>query len=189
MSIEIDIPALQNGEVQAFEALVVLYEKKVLNMCWYILQNKEEAEDATQEVFLTIYQSISKFKGDAKLSTWIHRITLNKCLEYIRKAKRKKRFGIHQRIDLVFSDQTLDLEMNPEQTLMQTERIEAFLKAVQGLSENQRIAYTLHHMEEFSYKEISESMNLSLSAVESLIFRAKQQLRQLLSESIKNNWI
>lgn len=189
MSIEIDIRALQRGDEQAFEALVLLYEKKVLNMCYYILQNKEEAEDATQDVFLTIYQSVSKFKGDAKLSTWIHRITLNKCLEYIRKAKRKKRFGIHQRIDITFSDQTADLEQNPEQALMQKERIHAFLKAVQGLSENQRIAYTLHHMEEFSYKEISESMNLSLSAVESLIFRAKQQLRQQLNESIKNNWI
>lgn len=189
MSIEIDIQALQRGDVKAFEALVLTYEKKVLNMCWYILQNKEEAEDATQDIFLTIYQSISRFKGDSKLSTWIHRITLNKCLEYIRKAKRKKRFGIHQRIDIAFSDQTIDLDKNPEQALMQKERTYVFLNAVQQLSENQRIAYTLHHMEEFSYKEISESMNLSLSAVESLIFRAKQQLKQQLNTTIKNNEI
>ena len=79
MSVEIDIQALQRGDVHSFEVLVLTYEKKVLNMCWYILQNKEEAEDATQGVFITIYQSIHKFKGDAKLSTWIHRITLNKC--------------------------------------------------------------------------------------------------------------
>jgi RNA polymerase sigma-70 factor (ECF subfamily) len=189
VSVEIDIQALQRGDVHAFEVLVLTYEKKVLNMCWYILQNKEEAEDATQDVFITIYQSIHKFKGDAKLSTWVHRITLNKCLEYIRKAKRKKRFGIHQRIDTDFIDHTLDLEKNPAQVLMEKERTKAFLKAVQNLPENQRIAYTLHHMEEFSYKEISESMNLSLSAIESLIFRAKQQLKRQLEASVKNNWI
>lgn len=186
---EIDIQALQRGDIRAFEVLVLNYEKKVLNMCWFILQNKEEAEDATQDIFLTIYQSISKFKGDAKLSTWIHRITLNKCLEYIRKSKRKKRFGILKPIDAAFIDHTIDLQKNPEQVLMEKEMKMEFLKAVQELSENQRIAYTLHHMEEFSYKEISESMNLSLSAVESLIFRAKQQLKMTLKDSVKNNWI
>jgi RNA polymerase sigma-70 factor (ECF subfamily) len=189
VSVEIDIQALQRGDVHAFEVLVLSYEKKVLNMCWYILQNKEEAEDATQDVFITIYQSIHKFKGEAKLSTWIHRITLNKCLENIRRAKRKKRFGIHQRIDTDFMDHTIDLEKNPAQVLMEKERTKAFLTAVQHLPENQRIAYTLHHMEEFSYKEISESMSLSLSAIESLIFRAKQQLKRQLEASVKNNWI
>jgi RNA polymerase sigma-70 factor (ECF subfamily) len=189
VSQEIDIQALQRGDVLAFEVLVIQYEKKVLNMCWYILQNKEEAEDATQDIFLTIYQSIPKFKGDAKLSTWIHRITLNKCLEHIRKAKRKKRFGIHLRIDPAFIDHTVDLNKNPEEALMEKERVKVFLEAVQQLSENQRIAYTLHHMDEFSYKEISESMNLSLSAIESLIFRAKQHLKATLNDSIKNNWI
>jgi RNA polymerase sigma-70 factor (ECF subfamily) len=86
-------------------------------------------------------------------------------------------------------DHTIDLEKNPAQVLMEKERTKAFLTAVQHLPENQRIAYTLHHMEEFSYKEISESMNLSLSAIESLIFRAKQQLKRQLEESVKNNWI
>jgi len=189
VSQEVDLIAFQSGNIQAFEQLVNLYEKKVLNMCWYMLQNKEEAEDATQDIFIAIYQSKHLFKGQSQLSTWIHRITVNKCLEYIRKAKRKKRFGIHIQIDGSFMDQTIDQEKNPEQAMVEKERNITFLKAIQQLPENQRIAYTLHHMEEFSYKEISESMNLSLSAIESLIFRAKQQIKRKLEESIKNNWI
>ena len=89
MSKEIDINAFQSGNILAFEQLVDLYEKKVLNMCWHLLHNREEAEDATQDVFIAIYQSKHLFKGESQLSTWIHRITMNKCLEYMRHAKRK----------------------------------------------------------------------------------------------------
>ena len=189
VSKEIDIAAFQSGNIQAFEQLVNLYEKKVLTMCWYLLQNKEEAEDATQDVFISIYQSKHLFKGDAQLSTWIHRITTNKCLEYIRKANRKKRFGIKVSIDESFLRVGNESQLNPEEVLIERERSKAFYLAVQKLSENQRVAYSLHHFDDFSYKEISESMNLSISAVESLIFRAKQQLIKQLKDPIQKNWI
>lgn len=189
MSKEIDISAFQSGNIQAFEQLVNLYEKKVLNMCWYLLQNKEEAEDATQDVFIAIYQSKHLFKGESQLSTWIHRITTNKCLEYIRKANRKKRFGIKVTIDESFLSVGIESQLNPEEVMIERERSKAFYFAVQNLSENQRVAYSLHHFDDFSYKEISESMNLSLSAVESLIFRAKQHLVKQLKDPILQNWI
>lgn len=189
MSKEIDITALQSGNIQVFEQLVGLYEKKVLNMCWHLLHNQEEAEDATQDVFIAIFQSKHLFKGESQLSTWIHRITLNKCLEYIRRAKRKKRFGIKVPIDDSFLGRGDESQLNPEQELMERERSKAFFLAVQQLSENQRLAYSLHHFEDLSYKEISESMNLSLSAIESLIFRAKQHLLKQLKDPILQNWI
>jgi RNA polymerase sigma-70 factor, ECF subfamily len=189
VSKEIDITALQGGNIQAFEQLVDLYEKKVLNMCWHILHNREEAEDATQDVFIAIYQSKHLFKGESQLSTWIHRITMNKCLEYMRRAKRKKRFGIKVPIDESFLGVENESQLNPEQVLMERERSKAFFQAVQQLPENQRAAYSLHNFEEFSYKEISESMDLSLSAVESLIYRAKQQLLKQLKDPILQNWI
>lgn len=189
MSKEIDIAAFQSGNIQAFEQLVNIYEKKVLNMCWYLLQNKEEAEDATQDIFIAIYQSKHLFKGESQLSTWIHRITTNKCLEYIRKANRKKRFGIKVSIDESFLSIENKSQLNPEEIWIERERSKAFYIAVQKLSENQRIAYSLHHFNDFSYKEISESMNLSLSAIESLIFRAKQHLIKQLKDPILQNWI
>lgn len=189
MAEEIDISALQRGDILAFEQLVHQYEKKVLNMCWYLLHNREEAEDATQDVFLSIYQSMHQFNGDSQLSTWIHRITLNKSLEYLRRAKRKKRFGIKVPIDDALILNKYYLSPNPEESYMERERTLQFFQAVQKLSENQRIAYTLHHLEDFSYKEICASMNLSLSAVESLIFRAKQQLILQLKDPILKNII
>jgi RNA polymerase sigma factor (sigma-70 family) len=189
VSLEIDIQALQSGDVHAFEVLVITYEKKVLNMCWYLLHNREEAEDATQDVFIAIYQSKHLFKGDSQLSTWIYRITMNKCLEYIRRSKRKKRFGIKVSIDDSFLGRGDESQLNPEQELMERERSKAFYLAVQQLSENQRVAYSLHHFEDLSYKEISEGMNLSLSAIESLIFRAKQHLLKQLKDPILQNWI
>lgn len=189
VSVEIDIQALQRGDVHAFEVLVITYEKKVLNMCWYLLHNREEAEDATQDVFIAIYQSKHLFKGESQLSTWIHRITMNKCLEYIRRSKRKKRFGIKVPIDDSFLNLGNDSQLNPEEALVERERSKAFYLAIQQLSENQRVAYSLHHFEDFSYKEISESMNLSLSAIESLIFRAKQQLIKQLKDPILHNLI
>ena len=189
MAEEIDIIALQRGDLKAFEQLVHRYEKKVLNMCWYLLHNREEAEDATQDVFLSIYQSKHLFKGESQLSTWIHRITLNKSLEYIRRAKRKKRFGIKVPIDDALIINEHFLSQNPEESYMERERSAVFFRAVQNLSENQRIAYTLHHLEDFSYKEICASMNLSLSAVESLIFRAKQQLILQLKDPVLKNII
>lgn len=189
MSKEIDITAFQSGNILAFEQLVHLYEKKVLNMCWYLLHNREEAEDATQDVFIAIYQSKHLFKGESQLSTWIHRIAMNKCLEYIRRSKRKKRFGIKVPIDESFFSLENESQLNPEEVLIERERSKAFYLAIQQLSDNQRVAYSLHHFEDFSYKEISESMNLSLSAIESLIFRAKQQLIKQLKDPILQNWI
>lgn len=189
MSVEIDIQALQRGDAHAFEVLVITYEKKVLNMCWHLLHNREEAEDATQDIFIAIYQSKHLFKGESQLSTWIHRITTNKCLEYIRRSKRKKRFGIKVPIDESFFRFENEAQLNPEEVLLERERSKAFFFAIQQLSENQRAAYSLHHFEDFSYKEISESMNLSLSAIESLIFRAKQQLIKQLKDPILQNWI
>jgi RNA polymerase sigma-70 factor (ECF subfamily) len=181
---EIDIVALQKGDEKTYQELVKVFAKPIFNTCFYILQNKEEAEDVTQDIFVTVYQSISFFKGDSKLSTWIYRIALNKCNELLRFKKRKKRFGIH--IPIFGSSIEIKTEA-PDEILHQNERRKVLFKAIAKLPENQQIAYTLYNMEELSYQEIAESMNLSLSAIESLIFRAKQNLRKSLSEFYKIN--
>jgi RNA polymerase sigma-70 factor (ECF subfamily) len=75
---EIDIVALQKGDEKAYQDLVNVFSKPIFNTCFYILQNREEAEDVTQDIFVTVFQSITFFKGDSKLSTWIYRIAINK---------------------------------------------------------------------------------------------------------------
>lgn len=174
----IDIEALKKGDARTYQKLVKLFSKRVYNSSFYILQNKEEAEDITQDVFMTVYQSIHFFKGDAKLSTWIYRITINKCQEYIRFKTRKKRFGFNLSLDNVFN---LGTKESPEHLLLKAEESRLLFEAIEKLPEKQRVAYTLFNMEEHSYQEIAEIMEMSHSAIESLIFRAKQNLRKNLS--------
>ncbi len=179
MNEEIDIAALQKGDEKAYQELVKVFAKPIFNTCYYILQNKVEAEDLTQEIFLTVFQSITFFKGDSKLSTWIYRIAINKCHELLRFKNRKKRLGIK----IPIFDSLLEIKTEaPDEILHHDERRKVLFKAISKLPENQQIAYTLYNMDELSYQEIAESMNLSLSAIESLIFRAKQNLRKSLYE-------
>ena len=187
MKKEINIEALQSQDSKEFELLVFQYEKSIFNMAVYLLQNKQEAEDATQEIFLSIHQSIRFFKGDSMLSTWIYRITINKCREIIRHKNRKKRFGIHKEINDTSSFQLPSENKNPEEILASEQRIQILMSAINSLPETQKIAYTLHNMEDFSYKEIADMMQLSISAIESLIFRAKKNLRKKLLNYYQNN--
>ena len=104
MPIEDLIEKLKQGDIKSFKIFVDEHQKKVLNTCYRFLNNKEDAEDLTQEVFIEVYKSISSFRGDSKISTWIYRIAVTKSLDFIRKKKRKKRFAILKK---VFSDETL----------------------------------------------------------------------------------
>ena len=187
MKTEINIDALKSQDSKEFELFVTQYEKSIFNMAIYLLQNKQEAEDATQEIFMSIYQSIVFFKGDSLLSTWVYRITINKCREIIRHKGRKKRFGIHKEMNDTITFQLPSENKNPEEILASSERIQTLMSAINALPETQKIAYTLHNMEDFSYKEIAEMMQLSLSAIESLIFRAKQNLKKNLLNYYQNN--
>jgi RNA polymerase sigma-70 factor (ECF subfamily) len=133
-----------------------------------------------------ITSAIYRFKGDSKLSTWMYRIVTNLALYHLRSKKRKKRFGFLFSIDDTENKsnpiQNLKSTDTPHQVLEEKEKSKILFSALNQLPENQRIAFILHNMEQQSYKEICEIMELSLSAVESLIFRAKQNLRKQLEE-------
>lgn len=178
------------NDEKAFSTLVDLFSKKVYNTCMGMLQNIEDAEDVTQEIFITIHANILQFKEESSLSTWIYRISVNKCLEFIRKKNRKKRSGIFKSI--FSSDREKAIEnhsdfIHPGIELENKERAQILFKAINLLSEQQRTAYILHKVEQVSYNEIAAIMELSLSAVESLLFRAKQNLRKHLATYYEEN--
>jgi RNA polymerase sigma-70 factor (ECF subfamily) len=155
-----------------------------------MLQNMEDAEDVSQEIFITIHLNIVKFKEESSLSTWIYRITVNKCLEFIRKKKRKKRFGIVKSIFSTDVEGVIENHsdfMHPGIQLENQERAKILFKAIDLLPENQRTAYILHKIEQLSYTEIAQILSLSLSAVESLLFRGKQNLKQHLAVYYEEN--
>lgn len=169
------IDALVEKEEWAYNELVRDYSKKIFNLCFYILHDRKDAEDLTQEVFISIFQSIGSFRQESKLSTWIYRLTVNKCSEKLRYQSRTKRKGNLVSIEQLF--EIKNFEISPEEKLIKKQEYDALFQAIRLLPDNQRIAYTMHNMEEYSYNEIAQSMDLSLSAVESLIFRAKKNLK------------
>jgi RNA polymerase sigma-70 factor (ECF subfamily) len=159
-----------------FENIVQEFEQKIYKLCWYLLKNHQDAQDCTQDIFVAIYQALPNYRSEAQLSTWIYRISMNKCYEYVRKSRRKKRFGFHVPIDSYFS-QTLPSSGNdPEETQIAAEKSIYFWKCVDKLPIQQQLAYTLFNIEEFSYREIAAALSTTVSAVESLLFRARRQL-------------
>ena len=156
----------------------------VYNTAIGIVQHAEDAEDVAQEVFVQVYQSIHGFKGNSKFSTWLYRITISKAMDHERRKKRKKRFALVRSLFGEDNEQVVDApEFNHPGVLFDRKEKAAILfKAMQGLPENQRVAFVLNKVEGLSYQEISEVMETSVSAVESLLHRAKTNLRKVLKD-------
>jgi len=178
------ISALRSGDTRAFENLLDQFQDKVYRSCLSYLPNAQEAEDIAQEVFVEVYQSIHKFEAKSSLSTWIYRITTNKCLEHLRKKKAKKRFGFLQSISggEIEEDKRAYLSdyNHPGAKLEAKEKLALLQKAVESLPDSQRVVITLFYFEQKSQKEIGEITGRSVSSVESLLFRAKKKLETLL---------
>jgi RNA polymerase sigma-70 factor (ECF subfamily) len=154
-----------------------------------VLLQAEEAEEVTQDVFLEVWRNIERFWGDSALSTWLYRIAMNRSLDQVRKRKRLKRFayvtsllGINNEVKYHQPDYE-----HPGVLLENKERSAILLKAVEQLPERQRMAYVLGKMEGLSYKEISAIMGLSESAVDSLLIRARQNLKKDLEDYYRKN--
>jgi RNA polymerase sigma-70 factor (ECF subfamily) len=185
------IAQLKSGKQTAFSQLLDDYQQKVFGTCISFVPNKEDAEDIAQEVFLEVFRSISKFKGDSKLSTWIYKIATNKCLEFIRKKNTKKRFAFMQTIlgnEIPLDKTSYFTEVNHPGILLENkEKSATIFKAINTLPEAQRIVFTLAKIDDKSYQEIVEITGKSLSSVESLMFRAKKSLQEKLINFYKNN--
>ena len=182
------IVQLQQGDESAFTKLVDEWQDMVYNTAVSIVQNAADADDITQEVFIQVYKSISSFKGDSKFSTWLYRITLGKALDHEKKKKRQKRFGFVQSLFGGGDDEQVHaVEFNhPGVQLEKKEKANELFNALKLIPDNQRIAFTLHKLEGQSYREIAEIMNTSLYAVESLIGRAKTNLKKELNKYYNN---
>jgi RNA polymerase sigma-70 factor, ECF subfamily len=182
------IEKLKQGDETAFKAIVEKWQDMVYNTALGIVQNAEDAEDIAQETFIQVYQSIESFKGESKFSTWLYRITVTKALDHARRKKRKKRFAI---IKKLFGDsgeeevQVPDFH-HPGVILDKKENAAILFQAINQLPDNQKIAFTLHKVEGLSYQEISEVMNSSVSSVESLMHRAKTNLKKTLEGYYKS---
>jgi RNA polymerase sigma-70 factor (ECF subfamily) len=186
------IEQIQSGSRDAFRRLVEQYQPMVFNTCLGFVGNRQSAEDLAQDVFIEVHRSIHKFRGDAKLSTWLYRISVNKSLNHIRDHKRHNIVRSLERFFFDERDENLDVEDTvfgtADMPLEQQQHARALHKAINALPDNQQIAFTLHKFDEMSYKEIAEVMDVSLSSVESLIHRAKKNLQKKLVNYYRENF-
>ncbi len=184
------IKKLKNGDEDTFRMVVQRYSRMVLNCSYKFLRNKESAEDLTQEVFLEVYESVKTFRADSKLSTWIYRIAVTKSLNHLKSMKRKKRFAVLVSIfgkDDSVKDIPLADSIAPDKELENKDRARLLAWALDKLPDNQRVAFTLSKYDEMSYEEISSIMKTSISSVESLIHRAKTNLKKKLYNYYKKH--
>lgn len=183
------IDALKNNSQSAFRTLVDEYQQMVFSTCKAIVHDIDDADDITQEVFIETFKTIHKFRADAKLSTWLYRIAINKSLNFIRDNKRNKmlrRLGLLEGKENIVSEP--DLNFNEEERKIY-ERKKAIENAIDALPKNQRTAFILCKYDDLSYREISEIMEVSVSSVESLLFRARKSLQKNLLNFYKSSRI
>ena len=184
------INQLRNNDPAACKILVETHGKLVFNTALGLLQHRSDAEDMSQEVFAYAFQSMDTFRGEARLSTWLYRITVSKSLDLLKARKRLKRFGFLQSL---FEPESAKLAIDPPHfqhpgvLLEKQEQAQILFLAIEKLSENQKTAFVLHKLEDLSYAEIAEVMQLSLASIESLLFRAKQNLRVYLGNWYEQN--
>lgn len=171
------VAKIKTGDIAAFNQLVLTYRAKVINTCYRFLLIKEDAEDVAQEVFIEVYQSISSFRADSKLSTWIYRIAVTKCLDEIKKRNRKKRItSVGKILHIETITNWIAGGESPDKALYADESLNAVMQALNALPDNQRIAFTLSKIDGYTNPEIALIMNTTILAVESLISRARKRV-------------
>lgn len=176
---EVLVEETSQGNDASFKELTLRFQDRVYNTCFGFLKKAEDAQEIAQDVFIHIYENADSFRGESKAGTWIYRIAVNKSLEFIRWRSRKKRSGFFNSISIDDQWEKSNWE-HPGIQMESQERAKILYSKIEALPENQRTAYTLHKIEGLAYKEISKIMKISLSAVESLIFRANANLRKQL---------
>ena len=175
---------IKNGDRDAFRQLVERHKLSVLNLCLRFTGNREDAEDLSQEVFLRIFKAAPNYEVKAAFTTWLYRITMNLCLNYQRRKKVLQFFSLNhnKNSNSPNTDRILQIAgtERPDTEYEKVELRKQVQNAIQSLPENQRTVVILYRYQNLSYKEIAEVLNTTVSAVESRLHRAKENLREQL---------
>jgi RNA polymerase sigma factor (sigma-70 family) len=179
---------LQDGSETAFRTLVERYQSRIYRTVFSLLRNAEEAEDVAQEVFVEVYNTIGRFRGEASLSTWLYRLATSLALKNRRRARTKKRFAFLTSL-LGFDNGVLPEppdHAHPLALLEGQQQLQLLLAHIARLPDQQQLAFTLRHEQELSYEQIAAVLGTTVAAVESLLFRARQTLRKHVQPSFRH---
>ncbi len=169
----------KQGDMSAFEDIVKLYENKICQTIFYMIKNESNVEDIAQEVFIKVYNNLSKFNKQSSLYTLIYRITMNTCYDEIK--KEKKIYHLSNYVDSDDGEQEVEFEdenQNVDEIVERKLNKEVLIKAIKSLNEEYRSLIVLRDIRGFSYWEISDMLNMKLGTVKSKISRAREALKK-----------
>ncbi len=184
------LESFKKGDTQAFEQLVVKYKDKISKTVYSIINNAQDVDDVVQDVFLIVYESVHSFKGKSLFSTWLYRVTVNRCFYELKKRKNKFlsiEHNLNGNNTLNISDVLRSHEQNIVDKMVNDEIRETIHKVLDTLPEKYRVIFILKNINGLSYKEISETMNISMDKVKVWLFRARQQLEDKLKPFLSSN--
>jgi RNA polymerase sigma-70 factor (ECF subfamily) len=183
----------QNGDHAAFQQLVERYQRKVYSVAYGMVRNPDDAMDMTQEAFIKAYKNLESFQGSASFYTWIYRITVNLCIDHIRRHRRVQTVDYddkfrHDEDDVLDGADLLPSSMggNPAKELGRKELAEQLQRALDSLSPNHRTAILLREVQGLSYEEMAEAMNINKGTVMSRLHHARKNMQAALASYVGN---
>lgn len=174
----------QNGDREAFQQLVERYQEKVYSICYSKLDDEQDSYDVSQEVFIKVYRYLDSFNHESSFYTWLYRITVNTCIDYLRKQSRRSKVDYD---DTIQSDEEVEghaeltpstLGLEPDQAFSRKELREKMLEALGSLSDKHRTILNLREVEGLSYKEMAEVLDISKGTVMSRLYHARQYFQE-----------
>ncbi len=167
------------GDGAAFSSLMEMHERRMYAVALRMCANHEDAQDCLLEAMLRIYRAISSFKGQSSFSTWVYRITMNTCLDELRRRKMRRTTSLDGLLDSGWSPAE-ELE-TPENNAIRSEQRRQIDRAIASLPDDMRSAIVLRDIQGFSYEEIAEILNANVGTIKSRISRGREKLRETLS--------
>ncbi len=170
-----------NGNTNSFATLVDRYKDMVYTLAIKMLNNKEEAEEIAQDTFIKVFNSLSKFKGESKFSTWVYKVTYNTCLDAL---KKKKKINNVSYIEDFSEHQTKALEGILD-SIDEKERNQAIQQCLEELPSDEAFLVTLYYFDDQSVEEIAKVMNISTDNVKVKLFRTRKKLATILKRRLE----
>lgn len=181
------IERCRRGDQAAFGELVQRYQRRIYGVAFAMLHHRENARDITQETFIRVYQNLASFQGVSSFYTWLYRITINLCLDHLRKKSRQHEKSFEEEGHSAGSEEAMaagilpqPLGLNPRDELLRKELRQQIEKAMARLSPNHRAVLLLREVEGLSYEEMAEIMQCSTGTIMSRLFNARRQMQRLL---------
>lgn len=170
------------GDAEAFGEIVRRWERRIFALTYGMLGREEDARDATQETFLSAFRNLRNFRGEAKVSSWLHRIAVNQCLTRHRRAKVRNEAGLEDEEEKHASNFATPLDLSPSSVVEGRERSTAVRRAVNSLPLELRQIVVMKEFEELTFREIADALDVPLSTVKSRLYTALRQLHMRLEK-------